>query len=92
MFDFHNTADEKEPSEVLVKRYFPYIRHVHANEMDGRYPGSGSLDFLPVFQTLSDLKYSGWVSVEVFDFKPGPVQIVRDTMAFYQGLEKRLKL
>jgi D-psicose/D-tagatose/L-ribulose 3-epimerase len=92
MFDFHNTADEKEPSEVLVKRYFPYIRHVHVNEMDGRYPGSGSLNFLPVFQMLSDLKYSHWVSLEVFDFKPGPVQIVRDTMTFYQALEKKLKL
>jgi sugar phosphate isomerase/epimerase len=91
MFDFHNTADEKEPSEVLVKRYFPYIRHIHVNEMDGRYPGSGSLNFLPVFQLLSDLKYSRWVSLEVFDFKPGPVEIVRDTMAFYRNMEKRLK-
>jgi sugar phosphate isomerase/epimerase len=92
MFDFHNTTDEKEPSDVLVKRYFAYIRHVHVNEMDGRYPGSGSLDFLPVFRALRDSKYSRWVSLEVFDFKPGPVQIVHDTMAFYQKMEKRLKL
>ncbi len=92
MFDFHNTVDEKDPSEVLVKRYLPHIRHIHVNEMDGRYPGTGSLNFLPVFQTLVDLKYSRWVSLEVFDFKPGPVQIVRDTMTFYQDLEKRLKL
>ncbi len=92
MFDFHNTADEKQPSEVLVKQYFPYIRHIHVNEMDGRYPGSGALNFLPVFQTLVDLKYSRWVSLEVFDFKPSPVQIVRDSMTFYQTLEKRLKL
>jgi len=91
MFDFHNTVDEKEASEVLVRRYFPYIRHVHVNEMDGRYPGTGSLNFLPVFQTLTDLKYSRWVSLEVFDFKPGPVQIVDDTMAFYMNMEKRLK-
>jgi D-psicose/D-tagatose/L-ribulose 3-epimerase len=92
MFDFHNTVDEKEPSEALVKRYFPHIRHIHVNEMDGRYPGTGSLNFLPVFQTLVDLKYSRWVSLEVFDFKPGPVQIVRDSMTFYQDVEKRLKL
>jgi sugar phosphate isomerase/epimerase len=92
MFDFHNALDEKEPSEALVKKFFPSIRHIHVNEMDGRYPGTGSLNFLPVFQTLVDLKYSRWVSLEVFDFKPGPVQIVRDSMTFYQDMEKRLKL
>ncbi len=92
MFDFHNTVDEKEPGEALVKRYFAHIRHVHVNEMDGRYPGSGSLNFQPVFQVLADLKYSRWVSLEVFDFKPGPVEIIRNTMSFYQGLEKRLKV
>ncbi len=90
MFDFHNTADEKEPAETLVRKYFRYIRHIHVNEMDGRYPGSGSFNFLPAFQALLDLKYSRWVSLEVFDFKPSPDQILRETMAFYQGLEKRL--
>lgn len=92
MFDFHNTPDEMLPLEELVKKYFRYIRHVHVNEMDGRYPGTGSFDFLPVFQTLADLKYKRWVSLEVFDSKPTPVQIAGDTMRFYQALEKRLKL
>ncbi len=92
MFDFHNTADEKEPAESLVRQYFRYIRHIHVNEMDGRYPGSGSFDFVPAFQALADLKYSRWVSLEVFDFKPSPVEILRSTMIFYQGMEKRLKM
>ncbi len=91
MFDFHNTPDEKDPLDVLVKRYYPHIRHIHVNEMDGRYPGSGKMDFLPVFQTLVDLKYSGWVSLEVFDFKPGPEEIVRSTMDFYRRMERKLK-
>jgi sugar phosphate isomerase/epimerase len=91
MFDFHNTPDEKEPFVSLVKRYDPHIRHIHVNEMDGRYPGTGKTDFLPVFQTLVDLKYARWVSLEVFDFKPGPVEIVRATMEFYRNMEKQLK-
>ena len=90
IFDFHNTADEREPMEVLVRRFFQYIRHVHINEMDGRYPGTGSLDFLPVFKVLAELKYAGWVSLEVFDFKPGPEQILRETMAYLRNLEKAL--
>ncbi len=92
MFDFHNTPDEKEPFEVLVRRYFAHIRHIHVNEMDGRYPGTGRTDFLPVFQTLVDLKYSRWVSLEVFDFKPGPVEIVSATMEFYRNMERKLRL
>ena len=90
MFDFHNTADEREPLDALVKRHFGYIRHVHVNEMDGRHPGTGSFDFRPVFQTLAGLKYSRWVSLEVFDFKPGAVQIIREAMQFLENLEKKL--
>src|SRR5438093_6593288 len=74
MFDFHNTADERENLDGLVKRYFPLIRHVHVNEMDGRHPGTGNFDFRPVFQALADLNYSHWFSLEVLVFKPGPVR------------------
>ncbi len=91
MFDFHNTVDEREPLDKLVRENFKYIRHVHINEMDGRYPGTGSFDFLPVFRVLADLKYSHWISLEVFDFKPGPDRIAQETMVFLQGLEKRLQ-
>ena len=87
MFDFHNTADEREPMDVLVRRHFQYIRHVHINEMDGRYPGTGNLNFLPVFKVLAELKYAGWISLEVFDFKPGPEQILRETMIYLNNLE-----
>ncbi len=90
MFDFHNTPDEKDPMDTIVRRYFQYIRHVHINEMDGRHPGTGNLDFLPVFKVLAELKYTGWVSLEVFDFKPGAESILRETMAYLRKLETRL--
>jgi sugar phosphate isomerase/epimerase len=90
MFDFHNTTDEHEALDELVRSYFRYIRHVHINERDGRYPGTGSMDFLPVLKVLVELKYKGWVSLEVFDFKPGPEQILRGTMTCLRGLEERL--
>jgi D-psicose/D-tagatose/L-ribulose 3-epimerase len=92
MFDFHNTPDEREALDALVKRHFSRIRHIHVNEMDGRYPGTGNLDFRPVFQVLADLKYSRWVSLEVFDFKPGPEEIARAAMDYFRKLEAKLKL
>jgi D-psicose/D-tagatose/L-ribulose 3-epimerase len=92
MFDFHNTPDEREPLDTLVRRHFSRIRHIHVNEMDGRYPGTGDLDFRPVFQVLADLKYSHWVSLEVFDFKPSPEHIARASMEYFRKLEAKLKL
>lgn len=91
MFDFHNTPDEKEPLADVVRKHFKWIRHIHINEMDGRYPGTGNLDFVPVLQTLLDLGYKGWVSLEVFDFKPGPVEIARASMEYFRKLDAKLK-
>lgn len=72
MFDVHNAADETEPHEALIARYLPILRHVHVNEPDGREPGMGEYDFAPLLRSLAAGGYSGWVSVESFDFsRPG---------------------
>lgn len=90
MFDFHNIPDETEKPEVLVRRYRPMIRHIHMNEMDGRHPGTGKFDFLPVLRVLKETKYPGWVSLEVFDFKPGAEKIGSEAMAYMKKLEAGL--
>jgi D-psicose/D-tagatose/L-ribulose 3-epimerase len=90
MFDFHNTVNETDPMDVVVRRHFAHIRHVHINEMDGRYPGAGDLNFLPVFKVLAAMNYKHWVSAEVFDFKPGADTIARETMACMRKLEAQL--
>jgi sugar phosphate isomerase/epimerase len=73
MFDFHNTTDETDPFEVLVEQHFDYINHVHVQEMDGTYLGTGNAvtEFVPAFQKLKDLGFDQWVSLEVFDFEHG---------------------
>jgi sugar phosphate isomerase/epimerase len=90
MFDFHNTPDEKEPPEVLVRKYFSIIRHVHINEMDGRHPGTGKSDYLPLFKTLNELKYKGWISLEVFDFKLGAERIGKEAIEYLKSVEARV--
>jgi len=86
MFDTHNAVDETEPHPELIERFLPYIRHVHVNEMDGRHPGTGSYDFAAVLRTLRHQQYHGWVSLEVFDFKPDAETIARESLAYLQGL------
>ena len=85
MFDIHNAVDETEPHAVLVERYFDVIRHVHLNEMDGRHPGTGSYDFRPVLEVLRRRGYRYWLSVEIFDFAPGPERIASESLRFLKS-------
>ncbi len=84
MFDTHNAVDESEPHADLVDRYFDLIRHVHVNEVDGRHPGTGNYDFKPVFDVLRRRAYQHWVSLEAFDFTPGPEKIANDSLRFIE--------
>ena len=80
MFDVHNAVDELEPHAALVDRYFEFIRHVHVNELDGRHCGAGNYDFGPVFEVLQRRGYSGWVSLEAFDFTPGAERLANESL------------
>jgi sugar phosphate isomerase/epimerase len=80
MFDTHNSADETEPVPSLLERYFDWIAHVHVNEMNGAHCGAGNYDYAPLLSTLEGLGYRGWVSVEPFDFSPGPERIARESI------------
>jgi sugar phosphate isomerase/epimerase len=80
MFDVHNAIDEELPHAALVERYFDYIRHVHVNELDGGYCGSGDYDFKPVLEVLRRRNYAGWVSLEAFNFTPGAERLAKESL------------
>jgi D-psicose/D-tagatose/L-ribulose 3-epimerase len=90
MFDTHNTADETEPPETLIARYSDLIRHVHVNEMDGKHPGRGDYDFKPVLKTLGERRYSGWISLEAFDFTPGAETIAAESLRYLESEIEKL--
>jgi D-psicose/D-tagatose/L-ribulose 3-epimerase len=92
MFDTHNAVDEVEPHAQLVERHFELVRHVHLNESDGRHPGTGDYNFVPLLEVLARRCYPGWISLEVFDFSPGPENIARDSLRYMQGQIAKLKL
>jgi sugar phosphate isomerase/epimerase len=85
MFDVHNAVDEASPHAELVERYFDVIRHIHVNELDGRHCGTGDYDFKPVLETLRRLNYGGWVSLEAFDFAPGPEAVANESLRFLES-------
>jgi D-psicose/D-tagatose/L-ribulose 3-epimerase len=91
MYDSHNAIDETEPHERLVERHCEIIRHIHVNELDGTYPRPGGHDFKPVLQVLKDRGYSGWISMEVFDFAPGAEKMLAEAGAYLRDEIARLQ-
>jgi len=92
MFDFNNTVDETEPFDVLLRKYYQHVHHVHVQEQGGKHLGTGNAvnDYVKAFQVLKDLKYREWVSLEVFDFAPGGKRIAEESMKVLREIEGKL--
>jgi sugar phosphate isomerase/epimerase len=66
---------ESEPVHEVLRRFLAsgHIAHVQLNDRNRRGPGQGDTDQLPVLQVLKDMRYTGWLAVEPFEYLPdGP--------------------
>jgi sugar phosphate isomerase/epimerase len=81
---------EREPIPALIARYARHVGHFHVNDRNLLGPGMGETDFEPIFRALRDVKYAGWVSVEVFDYSPGCEKIARESFDYMQAIARRM--
>ena len=85
--DVKAMATEPEPIPTIIHKHIAHTGHFHANDPNLRGPGFGEMDFRPIFAALKQENYQGWVSVEVFDYKPDPVTIARDSIRYMRECE-----
>lgn len=78
---------ETAPLPALIERFKEHTGHFHVNDTNLLGPGMGETDFVPIFEALITSGYSGWVSVEVFDYSPGAEVIARES---FQNMESAL--
>jgi hydroxypyruvate isomerase len=61
---YHTVMMGDDPASIL-KECWPHIRHIQFADAPGRgEPGTGAIDFAPLFALIDRLGYRGWVSAE----------------------------
>ncbi len=66
MYDtFHSNIEDKSLSSAIASLKGS-LSHVHISENDRGAPGEGHIDFDAVFNSLSKINYSGWITIESF--------------------------
>ena len=88
--DVKAMSSEREPIPTIIAAAAAHLEHFHANDKNLRGPGFGAVDFGPIFSALDGVGYRGWVSVEVFDYAPGPQRAARESIAYMRGVEAGL--
>jgi sugar phosphate isomerase/epimerase len=83
-------SSEAVPIPDLLRRYRREMVHFHANDPNLRGPGMGDLDFKPIFEALGEIDYRGWVSVEVFDYAPGPETLAKESFDNMLGVLEQI--
>ena len=66
MYDtFHANIEEKSIAQA-IRECAPWTVHVHISENDRGTPGQGHVAWAETFDTLKEVGYDGWLTVEAF--------------------------
>jgi len=77
---------ESDSIPDLIHRFADRVGHFHVNDSNLLGPGMGDTDYHPILQALVETGYSGWVSLEVFDYSPGCELIARESIEYLKSV------
>ncbi len=80
--DVKAMSTESLPIPEIIERYADLLEHFHTNDPNKLGPGFGDVDFVPILSALDRVGYDGWLSVEVFDYSPGPETLARKSIEY----------
>ncbi len=84
-------GSETKSIPELIAQYQGRVGHFHVNDTNLLGPGMGETDYRPIINALNKAKYDRWVSVEVFDYKPGAEHIARVSIEYMQRIMRELE-
>ncbi|HLH54745.1 MAG TPA: sugar phosphate isomerase/epimerase family protein [Verrucomicrobiae bacterium] len=84
ILDVKAMSSESKPIAEIIRESWPHFAHFHANDPNLKGPGFGNVQFKPIADALKQVGYSGFVSVEVFNFEDGPEAIAGKSLQCLQ--------
>jgi sugar phosphate isomerase/epimerase len=78
----HFYCVKEDPSETILK-LIDYIEHFHLSDIAYNrihyhlIPGIGSIDFEQVFDTIKNIGYKGFVTVELYPYQNNPIDVAK---------------
>jgi len=86
MLDFFAAYNQGVDVPTAVRKYGADLVHVHMNDENKSWPGTGRVDFPPAVKALKEVGYSGYLSLEVMDLRPDPETIAVEGLKAMRAL------
>lgn len=90
LFDTFHSNIEEVSIEMSIEKFKNYIWHTHFADSNRHSPGMGHLDFFKIINKLKEIKYNGFISLEVVPY-PNPEYSARYGIEYLKNLLKKKK-